>query len=122
MKKFGIIFFDLVLIILLFACATNTAGLEHYKVKEHEIHVAWDPPQNISEGSEIRYCVFICKSESKDKSEAVPIGKPIADTSCSITDTEFPESGIYFVGVQTVVLGENENVVCDPKITNTEKI
>ena len=120
MKKFGIIFFELALIILLFACTINTQGLEHYKVKEHEIHVAWDPPQNIPKGSEIRYCVYICKSESKDRTEAVPVGKPIAETSCTVTDTEFPEPGVYFIGVQTVALGENGDVVCDPKIQSTE--
>jgi hypothetical protein len=34
MKKSGIIFFELVLIILLFACATNTTDIKTYKVTE----------------------------------------------------------------------------------------
>ena len=130
MKKYAIIFFKLALIILLFACTTNTASLKHYKVDENKVNIAWDPATNIPKDSEILYCVYICKSESKDKKGAVPVEKfvnninegvkaemPIADTSCAI---ELPEKGTFFIGVQTVAFNKNETVVCDPRIINTE--
>lgn len=132
MKKSEIIFFELVLIILLFAYTTGAAALETYTVGENGAHVAWDPaprPPNIPEDSEIRYCVYICKSESKDKKEAVPVKKtvknrefkaetPIADTSCTI---EIPPTGnVFYIGVQTVVYVKEKPVVCDQKIINTE--
>lgn len=133
MKKLGIIFFLLALIIFLFACTTNKAGLNHHVVGENRVHIAWDPvpkPANIDQGSEINYCVYICTSESNDKTEAVPVKKsvrntefkedtPIADTSCVI---EFPPTEEEFViGVQTVVFEKEETVVCDPAIKNNNR-
>jgi hypothetical protein len=137
MKKFGIIFFELTFIILLFACTPGTTGLKTYAVEENKLSVAWDPvpkPTNIPEGAEIRYCVYICKSESndsksKDKEGAVPVKQsvkntefkadtPIADTRCSI---EFPHTGTFFIGVQSVVYEKEKTVVCDKAIKNLNR-
>ena len=133
MKKYGILFFELALIILLFTFTTDAADFKHYRVGEEGVHVAWDPtpkPRNISKDSEIRYCVYISKTrpndpEPNDKEGAVLAKKsvkneetPIADTSCTI---EIPATGEEFViGVQTVIYVEEKPVVCNPKIINTE--
>lgn len=133
MKKSGIIFFELTLIILLFACTTDKAVLNHHVTREKSLHIAWDPvpkPASIDEGSEIKYCVYICTSESNDKKEAVAVRKsvkntefkedtPIADTSCII---EFPPTeDIFVIGVQTVVCEKEETIVCDPAIENNNR-
>ena len=134
MKKSGIIFFELTFIILLFAFTT---GFTIYAVGENQLSVAWDPvpkPPNAPEGSEIRYCVYICKSESnvsgsQDKKEAVPVKKsvkntefkadtPIAATRCSI---EFPHTGTFFIGVQSVVYENGKTVLCDKALKNQNR-
>jgi len=125
MKKSGIIFFEFSFIILLFACTADTTAIKTYEVGEKGVHVAWNSaakPPDTPEDSEIRYCLYISKSEPNDKKEAVTVTKffnndefdaatPIADTSCII---KIPPTGDEFViGVQTVVYLKENPVVCD---------
>jgi hypothetical protein len=134
MKKSGIIFFELVLIILLFACATNTTDIKTYKVTEDGAHVAWDPvpkPSDNREKYEIGYCVYTCKRwpknpESKIKKEVElatkksgdKIKTPITETSCTIIIR--PTGEEFFIGVQTVVYETGNPVDCNPKKINTK--
>ena len=132
MKKYGILFFELALIILLFEFTTDAADIEHYTVGEDGAHVAWDPapkPPSKGEKYEIGYCVYICKPgpnypKSKIKKEAKLATKkfvdnketPITETSCTI---KIPPTGEeFFIGVQTVVYEKEKPVVCDPEIIN----
>jgi len=107
-----------------------------YPVKEKGVHVAWDPvpkTRKFLEDSEIRYCVYIRESGSKDETAALAVNKsvqynlwkykdidkeePIADTSCTI---EIPPNvgPILDIGVQTVICKKKETVICHPTIKN----
>jgi hypothetical protein len=115
MKKYGIIFFQLSVIIMLFAC---TAASRPIWIDKDKAAFAWDPVTTTMD-DQISYSVYICDSEAKDK-EANKVqlekcdtnndGKGIknppiacvlkfAETSCIV---KFNASGIFVIGVQAV--------------------
>ena len=139
MKKFGIIFFQLSFIILLFACAPVNRPIW---VDKNTVSFAWDPVATTADGSpisknNISYSVYICDPPSKDKdakavlvencgnnSEVQDINNPpiaciieFAETSCII---KFNASGTFVIGVQSVGLIDNEEKVSEIAWSDTK--
>ncbi len=127
MQKFGIIFLQFFVIILLLACSSldltksldENVNYDINWVDANKVTIAWDPvtfDPNKHKGSEIRYLVYINYS---DRHEEMLVGKyvdgvwvdeetPIAETSCTI---ELKTPGDFFIGVQSVTCDvRNENI------------
>ena len=124
MKKFGIIFFQLLFIILLFACTSTNRPIW---VDKDTVSFAWDPVATTTDNP-LSYSVYICDPPSKNKdakpllvekcgnnSEFKDINNPpmacileFAETSCIV---KFNASGTFVIGVQSVDKKGNQSQI-----------
>ena len=118
MKKFGMIFFQLSIIILMFACSTAN---QIKWVDEDKVSFSWDPVKmmtdrsSISDGYEIKYLVYIDYFGMHDgvlvekylDGNWVDKETPIAETSCTI---RFKDKGQFVIGVQSVLIDEENQI------------
>ena len=113
MKKSGIIFFELTLIILIFACTsdktglktTDKVGLKTYALKENKVYVAWDPVTTMKDGSpiskiNISYSVYISGQPSKNK-DSKPVLVDYCENNSEVEDINNPPIACFMEIVET---------------------